>query len=152
MSHDSEIALPKKSKYRKGHWIPVAAGFLRKEGKVLVGQRPENNSLPGLWEFPGGKIEIGETPEQALARELEEELGIAAEVGDLKLTCTHSFGDVGILILFYEINYWKGEPKAKHHMMLEWIHPEELKNRNIPEANRKILDKIYKVLGVEWRK
>ncbi len=144
--------MTKKLKTRKGHWIPVVAGFIHKDGKILVGQRPENNSLAGQWEFPGGKIESGETPEEALARELDEELGIQAQVGDLKLACSHSYGDVGILILFYEIRYWKGEPKAKHHMMLEWIHPEELKHRTIPEANRKILDRIYKALGVEWRK
>lgn len=152
MSEDSVELKPRKPKIRKGHWIPVVAGFLRKDGKILVGQRPENNSLAGQWEFPGGKIESGETPEQALARELDEELGIEAEVGDLKLACTHSYGDVGILILFYEILYWKGEPRAKHHMMLEWIHPEELKHRNIPEANRKILNRIYKALGLEWPK
>lgn len=142
----------RKVKSRKAHWIPVVAGFLKKDGKILVGQRPENNSLPGQWEFPGGKIEPGETPEQALVRELQEELGIDAEIGDLKLACTHSYGDVGILILFYEVLFWKGQPKAQHHMMLEWIHPEELKHRNIPEANRKILDRIYKALGLEWRK
>ena len=153
MADESDVTLKnKKPKHRKGHWIPVVAGFLRKDGKILVGQRPENNSLAGQWEFPGGKIEIGETPEQALARELHEELGIEADVGDLKLACSHSYGDVGILILFYEILYWKGEPRAKHHMMLEWIHPEELKTRKIPEANRKILDRIYKALGIEWRK
>ena len=59
---------------KKAHWIPVVAGFLKKDGKILVGQRPESHSLAGQWEFPGGKIEPGETPEQALARELEEEL------------------------------------------------------------------------------
>ncbi len=152
MTDESIHLKPKKSKIRKGHWIPVVAGFLRKDGKILVGQRPENNSLAGQWEFPGGKIEPGETPEQALARELNEELGIEAEVGDLKLACTHSYGDVGILILFYEILYWKGEPRNMHHMMLEWIPPEGLETRNIPEANRKILGKIYRALGIEWRK
>jgi 8-oxo-dGTP diphosphatase len=123
---------------------------MKKGGQILVGQRPENHSLAGQWEFPGGKIESGETPEQALARELSEELGIEAEVGPLKLACTHSYGDVNILILFYEILYWKGEPKAKHHLMLEWIHPEELSHRNIPDANRRILDRIYSALGVQW--
>lgn len=141
-----------KIKPKKKHWIPVVAGFLKKDGKILVGQRPENHSLAGQWEFPGGKIEIGESPEKALARELDEELGIEAEVGDLKLACTHSYGDVGILILFYEIKYWKGEPKAKHHLMLEWIYPEELKMRPIPEANQKILHLIFPLLGVPWRK
>ena len=142
----------KTPKVRKTHWIPVVAGFMRKGNQVLVGQRPENNSLAGQWEFPGGKIESGESPEQALQRELSEELDIVATVGELKLACTHSYGDVNILILFYEILYWKGEPKAKHHLMLEWIHPEELAHRNIPEANRRILDRIYKGLGVEWPK
>lgn len=141
-----------RSKNKKPHWIPVVAGFLRKDLKVLVGQRPENHSLAGLWEFPGGKIEMGESPEQALVRELQEELGIEAHVGELKLACTHTFGEVGILILFYEINYWKGEPKAKHHLMLEWIHPSELEKRNIPEANRKILDRLMKALGMPWPK
>jgi 8-oxo-dGTP diphosphatase len=141
-----------KSKVRRTHWIPVVAGFLRKGNQILVGQRPENNSLAGQWEFPGGKIESGEAPERALARELSEELGIEADIGELKFSCTHSYGDVNILILFYEVLYWKGEVKAKHHLMLEWIHPEELADRNIPEANRKMLDRIFRALGVPWPK
>ena len=143
---------PRKTRLKKIQWIPVVAGFLKKDNRILVGQRPENNSLAGLWEFPGGKIELGETPEEALARELSEELGIEAEIGELKLSVTHSYNDVGIVILFYEVLYWKGEPKAKHHLMLEWIYPEELKERSIPDANKKVLDKIFKVLGVPWRR
>lgn len=137
---------------RKVHWIPVVAGFVRKDKMVLVGQRPENHSLAGQWEFPGGKIESGETPEEALARELSEELGIEAQVGDLKLACTHHYGDVNILILFFEVLYWKGEPKAMHHLKLDWIEPNELMNRPIPEANVKILDRIFKALGAPWPK
>jgi 8-oxo-dGTP diphosphatase len=147
-----EKTQPKKTRLKKIQWIPVVAGFLKKDGRILVGQRPENNSLAGLWEFPGGKIELGETPEEALARELSEELGIEAEIGELKLSVTHSYNDVGIVILFYEVLYWKGEPKAKHHLMLEWIYPEELKDRSIPDANKKVLEKIFKVLGVPWRR
>jgi 8-oxo-dGTP diphosphatase len=141
-----------RSRLKKTQWIPVVAGFLKKDNRILVGQRPENNSLAGLWEFPGGKIELGESPEHALVRELSEELGIEAEVGELKLSVTHSYNDVGIVILFYEVNFWKGEPKAKHHLMLEWIYPEELKERSIPEANKKVLHQIFKALGVPWRK
>ena len=135
---------------RRTHWIPVVAGFMKKGNQILVGQRPENNSLAGQWEFPGGKIEAGETPEQALARELFEELGIEADIGELKLAASHSYGDVNILILFYEVLFWKGEPKPKHHLMLEWIHHEDLVHGNIPEANRKMLDRLFKALGVQW--
>ncbi len=142
---DSETAKSRRPK--RLQWIPVVAGFLRKGSQVLVGQRPENHSLAGLWEFPGGKIEAGETPEIALARELNEELGIEAEVGALKLAATHSYGEVNILILFFEILYWKGEPKAIHHLMLEWINPEDLVKRPIPEANRKMMNRILKALG-----
>lgn len=132
----------------KKNWIPVSAGILKKDGRVLVGQRPENNTLAGLWEFPGGKIELGESPEQALARELNEELGIEAQVGELKMACTHSYGDVGIIILFFEVLFWKGEPKTKHHMNLEWVTPDELRQKNIPDANRKNLDRIFKVFNL----
>lgn len=134
-------------KKRKVQWIPVVAGFLRKGDLILLGQRPEGDYLAGLWEFPGGKIESGESPEQALVREFQEELGIESQVGDLKLSVTHNFGDVNILILFFEIRFWKGEPKNKHHLALEWVHPSELPQKNIPEANRKILDRIQKALG-----
>lgn len=143
----SETDNGKTRRPKRLQWIPVVAGFLRKGNQVLVGQRPENHSLAGLWEFPGGKIEAGETPEVALARELSEELGIEAEVGELKFAATHSYGEVNILILFFEILYWKGEPKAKHHLMLEWINPEDLTKRAIPEANRKMIARILKALS-----
>jgi 8-oxo-dGTP diphosphatase len=139
---------PPKSRVKK-NWIPVSAGLIKKDNLILVGQRPENHTLAGLWEFPGGKIELGESPEQALARELDEELGIIAEVGELKIACTHSYSDVGIIILFYEILFWKGEPKTKHHINLKWVTPSELPTMKIPDANRKNLDRIYKAFGLK---
>jgi 8-oxo-dGTP diphosphatase len=105
------------------------------------------HSLAGQWEFPGGKIEKGESPEEALARELNEELGIEAEVGALKLASTHSYGDTGIVILFYEVHFWKGEPKAVHHMDLRWVEPSELGALPIPDANKKMLPRIRACLA-----
>jgi 8-oxo-dGTP diphosphatase len=127
-------------------WIPVVTALIRKGSKVLVGQRPLGHSLAGQWEFPGGKIERGELPEAALARELREELAIEADIGTLKLASTHFFGDTGIMILFYDVHFWRGELKAVHHMDLRWVEPNELKTLPIPEANKKILDRITTLL------
>jgi 8-oxo-dGTP diphosphatase len=148
---ENKKAEPKRKAHVKKNWIPVVAGILKKDDKILVGQRPENHTLAGLWEFPGGKIELGETPEEALARELNEELGIEAEVGELKLACSHSYGDVGILILFYEILFWKNEPKNQHHVHLEWIEPATLTTKKIPDANRKNIHRIFKAFNLKGK-
>jgi 8-oxo-dGTP diphosphatase len=131
---------------RRHPWIPVVTGLMMKNGEVLLGQRPKGNSLPGQWEFPGGKIELGESPEQALQRELREELGIEAEIGQLKVANTHSYGDRGVLLLFYEVPFWKGEPKPSHHEQLRWVNPKELLTLEIPDANRRILDVLLGIL------
>jgi 8-oxo-dGTP diphosphatase len=127
-------------------WIPVVTAMIRKGPHVLVGKRPEGHTLAGQWEFPGGKVEIGESPEEALARELKEELGIEAEIGPIQMACTHSYPDVGILLVFFEVQFWKGEPKPVHHSELRWVLPEELKKLNIPEANRRLMPTILGIL------
>ena len=133
-------------KKKRPNWIPVVAAMIRKNDEVLLGQRPPEGSLPGVWEFPGGKIEAGESPEEALNRELNEELGIDADIGDLKFSITHHYGDVGILLLFYEVQYWKLEPKAIHHTELKWIPVKDLDTVDLPEANRKGIKLIWKAL------
>ncbi|MBX3022841.1 MAG: (deoxy)nucleoside triphosphate pyrophosphohydrolase [Bdellovibrionales bacterium] len=119
---------------------------MRRQGKVLVGQRPQGGSLPGTWEFPGGKIELGESPEQALVRELSEELGVEAEVGELKFVATHTYGKTGILFLFYDVKFWKGQIKTQQHFELRWVTPKELGTLELPEANSKFLNQILEVL------
>lgn len=133
-------------KTKRPTWIPVVTGLLKKNGKVLLGKRPEGNSLAGQWEFPGGKIEIGESPEKALIRELNEELGIDADIGQLKLANTHNYGEKGVILLFYEVLFWKGEPKASHHAELKWVDPDQIPEMEIPEANRRILQTILDIL------
>src|SRR5579862_3467236 len=105
----------RKEKKKRGVWIPVVTALMRKNGRVLLGLRPPGQSLGGAWEFPGGKIDQGELPEVALKRELKEELDIEAEIGPLRTVHTHSYGERGVLLLFYDVNFWKGEPKNLYH-------------------------------------
>ncbi len=131
---------------KRNVWIPVVAALMRRQGKVLVGQRPEGGSLAKTWEFPGGKIELDESPEEALARELKEELGIEAEIGELKFAASHTYGKTGILFLFFEVKFWKGQIKTQQHLDLRWVSPKELSQLELPEANSKFLKRIMEVL------
>lgn len=124
-------------------WVPVVAALIEKGNQVLLGERPEG-SQAGVWEFPGGKIEPQETPEAALARELQEELGIDAEIGPLMTATTHSYGEIHILLMIYKVNFWNGEPKAQHHTSIKWFKTSEIKNLKLPEANQKILKQLFK--------
>lgn len=127
-------------------WIPVVTAIMKKDRHVLLGCRPQGKTLPGLWEFPGGKLELNESPDEALKRELNEELGIDAEIGPLLFSSSHSFGDKAILLLFFEVSFWKGEPKNLHHSELQWVIPKDLKNIQIPETNKEILPKLLELL------
>ena len=134
------------TKKKRNTWIPVVTGLIQRGEEVLIGLRPEDKNLPGVWEFPGGKIEPGESPEQALKRELLEELAIDVEVGPLQFASTHQYGEVGILLLFYQIKFWKGQPQAAHHTDIKWIHKNDLKDLDLPEANHKVLTQIIDAL------
>jgi 8-oxo-dGTP diphosphatase len=126
--------------------VAVVTALIRRQGKILVGRRPEGGALPDVWEFPGGKIEAKEAPEAALRRELQEELGIDADIGKLQFAGTFTYGRRGLLFLFYEVKYWKGEIKAEHHTDLQWVSPKDLTNLALPDANRAFLDKILPLL------
>lgn len=133
-------------KAKRPQWIPVVTALIMKGDLVLVGLRPEGKNLAGQWEFPGGKIEAGESPEEALKRELKEELAIDAEIGEIVFAGTHSYGETGILLIFYTVRFWKGEPKPIYHRDLKWVNLKELNALDIPGANRKILPYIINLL------
>ncbi len=119
--------------------IVVAAALTDDRGRVLVQQRPGGASLPGLWEFPGGKIEPGEVPEAALTRELREELGIEAEMFTPLAFASEALGDRHLLLLLYRCERWTGEPEALHASALQWLQPAALDNLPMPAADRPLI-------------
>lgn len=114
-----------------------AVALIDKDGRVLLAQRPEGKSMAGLWEFPGGKIETGETPEAALVRELEEELGINTWQSCLApLTfASHSYESFHLLMPLFACRKWEGTPQAKENQNLKWVRPNDLKSYPMPAAD-----------------
>jgi 8-oxo-dGTP diphosphatase len=114
-----------------------AVALIDRDGRVLLAQRPEGKSMAGLWEFPGGKIEPGETPEAALVRELYEELGINTWDSCLApLTfASHSYTDFHLLMPLYACRKWDGIPQSREGQRLKWVWAKDLNNYPMPEAD-----------------
>lgn len=114
-----------------------AVALIDVEGRVLLAQRPEGKSMAGLWEFPGGKVEAGETPEQALIRELEEELGINTWASCLApLTfASHAYDDFHLLMPLFACRKWEGIPQSRENQALKWVRANELRNYPMPKAD-----------------
>jgi 8-oxo-dGTP diphosphatase len=114
-----------------------AVALIDVEGRVLLAQRPEGKSMAGLWEFPGGKVEPGETPEAALIRELQEELGINTWQSCLApLTfASHGYDDFHLLMPLFACRKWEGIPRAQEGQTLKWAHAKDLKNYPMPPAD-----------------
>lgn len=117
--------------------LVAAAAMMDETGRVLIAQRPQNKSLGGLWEFPGGKVEPGESPEQALVRELKEELGVdvAVDAPSPFAFASHAYEDFHLLMPLYTITHWQGEPAAHEAQALAWVKPSELNNYAMPPAD-----------------
>ena len=114
-----------------------AVALIDKDGRVLLTQRPEGKSMSGLWEFPGGKVERGETPEVALIRELEEELGINTWSSCLApLTfASHGYEDFHLLMPVFACRKWEGIPKPREKQTLKWMHVSEMWDYPMPPAD-----------------
>jgi len=116
----------------------VAAALTDREGRVLIAQRPAGKEHAGLWEFPGGKVEPGESPEAALVRELAEELGVAIDPSALEPLAfsSGSRGDRHLLLLLYRCTTWRGEPRALDAAAVRWVLPVQLVEVDMPPADR----------------
>ncbi len=116
--------------------IHVVAGVIRDaRGRILLTRRTETRDMPGLWEFPGGKREPGETSEQALARELHEELGIEAEVGEWLMEVPQRYPDKRLRLEVRAITAWKGQPRGREGQALTWVPAERLSRYSMPPAD-----------------
>ena len=117
--------------------LVVAAALIDADGRVLLQQRPPGKAMAGLWEFPGGKVEPGETPEAALIRELEEELGIRTHASCLAPAtfASEALGDRHLLLLLYACRKWQGLPEARHATALKWVRPNQMYALEMPPAD-----------------
>ena len=108
--------------------LVAAAALLDSDGRVLIAQRPPGKAMAGLWEFPGGKIEAGESPEDALVRELREELAIAVKPPCLApfTFASHTYENFRLLMPLFVCRRWDGTPTPIFHSALKWLHPRDL--------------------------
>lgn len=114
-----------------------AAALIDGEGRVLLAQRPEGKSMAGLWEFPGGKVEEGETPEAAVIRELHEELGIETWQSCLAPLCfaSHSYEKFHLLMPLFACRKWDGIPQSREGQALKWVRAKDLRDYPMPPAD-----------------
>ena len=128
----------------------VAAALFNASGEILLQRRPEGTHMPGLWEFPGGKIEPEETPEAALVRELHEELGIGTQIADLSpfAFASESLGGRHLVLLLYICRRWHGEPRALHASRLIWAAPDSLHEFVMPPADGPLVAALQKSFRV----
>ena len=121
--------------------LVVACALVDADNRVLITQRPEGKALAGLWEFPGGKVEPGETPEAALIRELEEELGIGTWASCLApLTfASHSYADFHLLMPLFACRKWQGIATPREGQKLAWVRANDLKSYPMPEADKPLV-------------
>lgn len=117
----------------------VVAAIIETDGALLLGKRPESGMLGGLWEFPGGKVEEGETPQEALKREMQEECGVLVEVGEHVTSVDHAYTHFTITLHVYRCRIVEGELHAKQHTELKWIARPDLQNYPLPAADHKFL-------------
>jgi 8-oxo-dGTP diphosphatase len=128
--------------------LVVAVALVDADRRVLIAQRPQGKAMAGLWEFPGGKVEAGETPEAALIRELEEELGISTKEACLAPVsfASHSYDNFHLLMPLYACRKWQGTPEPREHASLKWVRPQQLRDYPMPPADEPLIAAICDLL------
>ena len=124
--------------------IDVAAGLVFRDGRLLLTQRAAGSHLAGLWEFPGGKREPGESFEACLARELMEELGIEATIGPLVESITHAYPEKTVRLNFYRCKWLRHEPKTLGCADFRWVSRQDLGQFRFPPADERLLERLDK--------
>ena len=124
--------------------LVAACALIDSDGRVLIAQRPEGKVMAGLWEFPGGKVEAGERPEESLIRELNEELGIVVKEECLApLTfASHVYPDFHLLMPLYVCRRWEGFVQGREMQRLKWVRPLELRNYAMPPADEPLISHL----------
>lgn len=128
--------------------LVAACALVDADGRVLIAQRPEGKQLAGMWEFPGGKVEPGETPEETVVRELAEELGIETKVACLApLTfASHAYEDFNLLMPLYVCRRFWGVPQPREHQALKWVRPARLRDYPMPPADAPLIPFLIDLL------
>jgi 8-oxo-dGTP diphosphatase len=126
--------------------LVAAAALIDASGRVLLTQRPQHKQLGGLWEFPGGKVESGEAPEDALIRELKEELALTVEPDALDpyAFASHAYPDFHLLMPLYIVSRWRGEPRLDPNaaQAMAWVQTRDLRNFEMPPADVALVDRL----------
>lgn len=128
--------------------VVAACALIDPDSRVLIAQRPPGKEMAGLWEFPGGKVEPDETPEQALIRELTEELGITVTEACLApfTFASHRYADFHLLMPLYVCRRWRGTPRAQEHAALKWVRVRELPAYPMPPADLPLIPMLRDLL------
>jgi 8-oxo-dGTP diphosphatase len=129
--------------------LVVAAALIDADNRVLIAQRPEGKALAGLWEFPGGKIDPAERPEEALIRELHEELGITVKEACLApLTfASHAYPDFHLFMALYICRRWEGMVSSREGQSLKWVRPRDLRQYPMPPADEPLIPALIDIVG-----
>ncbi|KAA0698947.1 8-oxo-dGTP diphosphatase MutT [Neorhizobium sp. P12A] len=128
--------------------LVAACALIDTDGRILLAQRPEGKSLAGLWEFPGGKVEAGETPEETLVRELDEELGITTRIPCLApLTfASHTYDSFHLLMPLYICRRYEGIPQGREGQAIKWVRPQALRDYPMPPADEPLIPFLQDLL------